>query len=376
MTAADQRDYYEVLGVPRDADAKGIKAAFRRLAMRYHPDRNKAPDAEAHFKEIAKAYAVLSDPKKRSQYDAHGASAVAGFSHEDLYGGINFEDLFGDLGFDFSGFKGTQFNDFFGTHRSNRTPHGPNQEIELRVPLERVASGGEEVLRYTRDVRCSACQGSGARPGTAPRQCPTCQGTGEKVQDRNDGGISFRHITTCPECSGRGMLIDQPCTDCNGAGRQEREAALKLQIPAGMDEGTVLRVPGHGAEGKAPDSAAGDLYVVVRSQADPRFERRGTELLRTETVEIADAVLGTSLEVPTLAGRARVEVPPGTQPDTLLRLPGKGLPEASGHRHGDLVVQIRVRIPESLSVEELRLYRRLRELGPAKPPHARRGQST
>lgn len=366
MSDSDQRDYYEVLGLPRDADAQAVKAAFRRLAMRYHPDRNKAPEAEARFKAIAKAYAVLSDPKKRAQYDAQGHAGVAGFSHEDLYGGIDFEDLFGGLGFDLEGLSGTPFEEFFGKHRG-RAPHGRNQEVELLIPLERVASGGEEILRYTRDMRCAECRGTGAQAGSAPRQCQACAGSGEKAAVRKSDGISFRQVGTCPECGGRGVVIEKPCPGCGGAGRTEREAVVKLHIPLGVDEGMVLRVPEHGAESPSPDGTAGDLYVVVHTMPDPRFERRGTDLWRTERIAIPEAVLGTQLDVPTLNGPQRLEVPPGTQPGSVLRLPGKGLPEFHGHRHGDLLVQVQVRIPDSLSVEEMQLYRKLRELGRPMP---------
>lgn len=362
MSATEQRDYYQVLGIPRDATAKAIKEAFRRLAMRYHPDRNKAPDAESRFKEIAKAYAVLSDPKKRKQYDAQGHAGVAGFSQEDLYGGIDFADLFEGLGFDFSGLAGSPFEAFFRGRRGHPR-HGPNQEVELLVPLERVAKGGDELLRYARRERCADCGGTGAQAGTAPRQCGTCKGSGEKVEERKSDGISFRQVSVCPDCAGRGVVIDKPCKACAGAGTREHEASVRLHIPPGVEEGMVLRVAGHGLPSEGPDGRPGDLYVAVHTLSDPRFERRGTDLLRSETVEIPEAVLGTTLEVPTLDGPASLEVPPATQPGTLLRLPGRGLPEFRGQRHGDLLVQLRVHVPNSLSGEELQLYRRLQELG-------------
>lgn len=374
MSVSEQRDLYDVLGVPRDADATAVKTAFRRLAMHYHPDRNRAPDAEGHFKEIAKAYAVLSDPKKRAQYDSHGHPGVADFSHEDLYGGIDFEDIFGGPGFDFDGLAGTPYDKFSGM-RQKPDLRGQDQEVELLVPLERVAAGGEETLRYTRDVRCTECQGTGAMPGTTPQRCDACEGSGEKIEVHTTDGVSFRQAGTCPKCGGRGVVIEKPCNGCGGVGYLEREATVTLHIPVGVEEGMVLRVPEHGTANPSPGGTAGDLYVVVHTIPDPRFERRGNDLWRTERLAIPDAVLGTHLEIPTLDGFHTLEVPPGTQPGSVLRMPDKGLPDFRGHGQGELLVRIEIHIPDSLSVEEVQLYRRLRDLGHSTPGRARHGKA-
>ena len=358
---AQQRDYYEVLGVPRDADRKAIKSAFRKLALKYHPDRNKEAGAAETFKEIAEAYAVLYDPKKRAEYDARGHAGVAGFSAEDLFGGIDFEDIFGGLGFDFGGFGGGGLFDRLFRRRAG-PPRGANIEVTLYVPMERVLKGGEETVHLSRPTTCPNCRGSGAKPGTEPRSCQTCGGSGQKIKSQRRGGVSFQQISTCPECRGRGHFIDQPCPECAGKGRSVRDETLKVKIPVGVEEGMALRVPGHGMAGEADGGAPGDLFVIVRTTADPRFERRGANLWRSEIIEVADAALGSTLVAPTLDGPVTAKVPAGTQPDTVLRLRGKGLPQFGGGRRGDLLLHIQVHVPEELTSKERALYDQLRRL--------------
>lgn len=357
-----RRDYYEVLGVAPDADEKAIKDAFRDLALRYHPDRNKAPEAEARFKEIAEAYAVLSDPKKRAEYDARGFAGVAGFSPEDLFGGVDFGDLFGDLGFGFDLGPGLFDRLFGGRTRRRAGPRpGADLRVELVASLERVARGGKEAVRISRPQTCPTCHGTGARPGTQPRRCATCAGTGQRVTSRDEGSLHVRHVTTCPTCSGRGTLIAEPCPECGAEGRVVRAESIEITVPPGVEDGTALRIPGHGlpsAEGGPP----GDVFAVVRVAPDPRFERDGVDLWRTETISVPDAVLGTHVQVPTLEGRAEVTVPPGTQPNAVLRLRGKGLPRLGGGHRGDLNVRMEVHVPEAPSSEERELYDRLRKL--------------
>ncbi len=370
--ATARRDYYEVLGVPRDADEKAIKAAFRQLALKFHPDRNKEPGAEERFKEIAQAYAVLSDPKKRADYDARGFAGVAGVSAQDLFAGIDFGDLFRgqgfDLGFDFGG--ASFFDRFFGRRRRAGRAAGENLEVELVMPLERVLTGGEETVRFTRPEACPICHGSGAAPGTSPRSCAACGGKGKQViEGRREGNVSFQRITTCPSCHGRGTVIDQPCPDCHGLGQVEREEELTVKIPAGAEEGMALRIPGRGYPSQEAGGAPGDLYVILRTAPDARFERRGPDLWRTETIAVVDAVLGVEREIPTLDGPATVRIPAGTQPGTVLRLRSKGVPEFGGDRRGDLYVVVQVHVPGELSRRERELYQQLRGLrGKRKPP--------
>jgi molecular chaperone DnaJ len=361
MTTA-QRDYYEVLGVRRDADQKAIKDAFRQLALRYHPDRNKEPGAEERFKEIAEAYAVLSDPKKRAEYDARGFAGVAGFSPEDLFGGIDFGDLFGGLGFDVDLGRGGLFDRLFRRRRAGPA-RGIDLDIVLAVPLERVLNGGEERISFTRPGLCDTCQGTGAKAGTAPRRCDVCGGTGQHVTSERRVGISFQQISPCSVCGARGHIIDQPCAACGGQGEVQREEELTVKIPVGVEEGMVLRIPGRGLPSGQAGGLPGDLLVVVRSRPDPRFERRGADLWRAEAVSVIDAVLGAMRQVPTLEGSATVTIPAGTQPDTVLRLHGKGLPEFGGRQRGDLYVVVRVWVPDQLSAKERKLYERLRALG-------------
>lgn len=365
MATTTQRDYYEVLGVPRDADQKTIKDAFRTLALKYHPDRNKEPGAEARFKEIAEAYAVLSDPKKRTDYDHQGFAGVAGFSSEDLFGGINFEDIFGGSDFGFPG--GGLFDRFFHRH-SPASSRGNSTEIDLVIPLAKVLSGGEESIRLRHPTTCPACKGNGAMEGSAPRNCPTCGGSGRQTSSqrrgKNGSEVLIQQIGICPTCQGRGKLIEHPCARCSGQGNVLEEEILMVNIPVGVEEGMALRIPGRGEPSPVPGGTAGDLFVVVHTAPDPRFLRNGADLWHSAHIRLVDAVLGTELNVPTLDGTAKVTVPPGTQPDATLRLRGKGLPEYGQRGRGDLYLRLILHIPERLSSEERLLYEKLRSLPP------------
>jgi molecular chaperone DnaJ len=355
-----------VLGVARDASQKAIRDAFRELALKHHPDRNKEAGAEERFKEIAEAYAILSDPKKRADYDARGFAGVAGFSREDLFGGINFEDIFGGLGFDFGG--GSPFEGFF--HRRRAGPaRGANIELDITVPLERVATGGEEVVELTRPVTCPACHGTGEEGGATPPPCEACHGSGRITHSRRDDKehVLFQQISTCPACHGRGSKQAHPCPQCQGRGEVAQAETLTVRIPVGVEEGLALRIAGKGQPSPEPGGVAGDLFVVVRSRPDARFERMGADLLRQETIALTDAVLGTRLEVPTLDGSASVTVPPGTQPQAVLRLKKKGLPAFGGGPRGDLYLRIGVQVPERLTPPERALYEQLRALGRQSP---------
>ena len=370
--APEQRDYYEVLGVSRDADAKAVKDAFRELALKYHPDRNKSPDAEARFKEIAEAYAILSDPKKRADYDARGFAGVADFSAEDLFSGIDFGDIFGDMGFDIGG--GGLFNSFFRRHRRPSGPaKGSDLEVRLTIPLEKVNTGGEETVRFTRPMSCPTCHGARVKPGTEPRKCESCNGTGKQVttrqQTKDQGSISFQQITICPVCHGQGTFIDHPCETCHGRGEIEKDDNISVTIPAGVDEGTALRIPAHGLPSEDVGGEPGDLYVFVRSKPDLRFERHGADLWRMEVIEIPDAVLGTKLEIPTLDGTVNVTVPAGSQQDEVLRIKGKGLPVFGAQMKGDINIRLQLHVPEKLTSEEKSLYEKLRELGKTEKKH-------
>jgi len=353
-----------VLGVARDADEKAIKDAFRTLAMRYHPDRNKDPGATERFKEIAEAYAVLSDPKKRAEYDNRGFAGVSGFTPEDLFGGINFGDIFGNQWPDEEfGFGGGLFEQLF-RHRRAGPRKGSDVEVELVILLSRVAQGGEETLRFMRQAVCDECQGSGAEKGSRPVTCTSCRGTGRVTRSRREGrgNIFVQQTSICPTCRGSGVIIEHPCRACHGAGRVERVESLAVSIPPGIEDGTALKVAGKGEASSEPGGQSGDLFVVVKSAPDARFSRAGADLWREETISVPDAVLGTTLDVPTLEADASVTVPPGTQPDSVLRLRGKGLPQFQARGHGDLYLRVKVHVPERLSARERDMYEKLRAL--------------
>ena len=315
---------------------------------------------------------MLSDPRKRAEYDSRGFAGVASFSPEDLLSGIDFEDIFG--GFDFGLGGGGLFDRFFG-RRAAGPARGANLEVGLTVPLERIASGCEEEIRYSRPQTCPACHGSRAAAGSGPRKCEACGGSGrqtrQETRKEKQGSVLIRHIGICPVCGGAGEFIDHPCPTCGGSGTTLAEERLKVSIPVGAEEGMALRIPGKGMPSEGEGGLSGDLYVVVKSAPDPRFVRDGADLWRTETISVADAALGTELSVPTLGGTATAKVPRGTQPDTVLRLRGKGLPEFGGHGRGDLYLRVKIRIPEKLGQEERGLYERLRQLAGRDKRHFR-----
>ena len=358
-----EQDYYEVLGVPRDADKKIIKDAYHRLAMKWHPDRNKSPEAEERFKEIAKAYAVLSDSKKRARYDARGFEGVAHFSDDDLFRGVDLGSMFRDIGFGFGPGGDSIFDRFF-HERGARSARGGDLRVRLEVPLGRIAAGGQEIVRFARSIKCTKCQGHGTRSGKPPSTCPDCQGSGHRAEKRNASkrgrNVTIQRISTCASCQGRGTRLEDPCPTCGGSGQLEKHEELRVTIPAGIEDGTVLRIPGHGHPG-GPDAEPGDLHAIVYTASDPRFQRRGCDLWRAQTLDIPDAVLGTTVHVPTLDGEAEVTIPPGTQPDEVLRLGGKGLPRFQRAERGDLNLRIQVEIPRHLTAEQRKLYEQLRD---------------
>jgi len=349
------RDYYEVLGVPRDADTETIKNAFRQLARRYHPDISTEPDAEQRFKEIAEAYGVLSDPAKRASYDAQGSAGLAGATAEDLWGGIDFADVFGSGAPVF----GSLFERLFGPTVAG-PQRGEDVHLDLVISLDEVLTGGNRAVTIRRPGPCPQCAGSGSRPGTAPRRCPGCGGTGQLVVAGNRGPMLVRQVTTCPQCGGRGRVIDQPCPACAASGRAVREETVTIRIPPGIPEGAILRLAGHGMPSFVPGGPPGDAYVSMRTHADPRFTRAGADLWYDLHIQAPDATLGVTTAVPVLQGQARVRVPPGTQPGSVLRVGGKGLPRYGGHGRGSLNLTVILDIPRQLSPRQRQLYDQLR----------------
>jgi molecular chaperone DnaJ len=355
--AAGKRDYYEVLGVSRDADPQEIKKAYRKLAMEYHPDHNKEADAEDKFKELSEAYGVLSDEGKRSRYDRGGFSGLDGMSSEDIFGGINFGDIFGGGG-------GSLFDDIFGFGRGGRRrgpSRGSNVETEINVPLKRILTGGEETVVYNRFEACPSCEGSRAKAGTEPKKCAECEGAGQKVYTTHQQGMTFQQVAVCPECRGQGTIIEEFCPDCGGRGSVQRETKIEINVPPGIEEGMALRVPGHG--NLSPDRGAppGDLIVVINTEKDKRFKRKGEHLYRDIKLQIPDAVFGTKVDVPILVGEVEVKIPAGTQPGTVMRLANEGLPGFRSGRRGDIYLTIQVEIPKKPSKEEKKIFKQLQE---------------
>jgi len=348
-------DYYEVLGVPRDADAETIKNAFRQLARRYHPDISTEPDAEQRFKEIAEAYGVLSDPAKRASYDAQGDAGLAGATAEDLWGGIDFADIFGSG----APLFGNLFERLFrlGAEGPQR---GEDVHLDLDISLDMALAGGNHAVTIRRPGPCPRCAGSGSGPGIAPRLCPGCGGTGQRGVASRHGPLLVREVATCPQCWGRGRVIDQPCPACAASGTAVREETVTIRVPPGIPEGATLRLAGHGLPSPWPGGLPGDASVSIRTRADPRFTRAGADLRYDLHIQAPDAALGATMAVPVPGGQVRVRVPPGTQPGTVLRVAGQGLPRYGGHGRGSLNLTVILDIPRRLSPRQRELYEQLR----------------
>jgi len=354
--AAPARDYYAVLGVPRDADAKGIKDAFRRLARRYHPDASTESDAAERFKEIAEAYGVLSDPARRAAYDAGGLSGQDRAMPGDLWAGIDFGDIFGAAG---DSAAAALFERLFGA--AVPSSRGDDLTVALAIPLQRVLTGGKQDITITRPGPCRQCAGTGADQGTALRRCRSCAGTGRRAVAGHRGSMVVQQLGRCPACDGRGAVIVARCPGCRGSGRADVRETITIRIPPGIPEETVMRLPGYGLPSPALDGLPGDAYVIVRSRPDPRCRRAGADLRLDLHISVADAALGTTAQVPALDGEVKVAVAAGTQPGTMLRIPGKGLPRYRKHGHGDLEVTVFVDIPPRASRRQRELYEQLRE---------------
>jgi len=355
------RDYYETLGVSRDTTKDQIKKTYRKLALKYHPDRNKSPDAEEKFKEISEAYAVLSDDQKRRQYDRFGHAGIhARYSPEDIFAGVDFDELFRGLGL--GGFPSI-FETFFGYPRTRR--EGPTRGRDLRytveLTLEEAANGGEKTISFPRSETCPTCGGSGARPGTSPRACSSCQGAGQVQEVRRTAFGHMTSITTCPTCRGSGKTIDTPCPMCGGEGQVVRNRKISVRIPPGVDTGSAMRVRGEGEKGHR-GGPRGDLYLRIRVKPHPVFMRDGDDLFCEVPISFSQAALGTEVEVPTLNGTAKMKVPSGTQSGTLFRLRGKGMPRMNGYGRGDEHVRVVVKTPEKLTKEQQELFQKLGEL--------------
>lgn len=352
-----RRDYYDVLNVPRNASKDDIKNAYRKLALQYHPDRNKSPDAEDKFKEISEAYAVLSDDAKRGEYDQFGHAGIdSRYSWDDLFRGVDFGEVFRDIGFGFGGFE-SFFDRLFGTGQRYRVSRGADLRYDTSITLDDAYKGAKREIEIPRTETCLTCGGTGARPGTKSRRCPRCNGTGQLQHVQEAGFARFVRVEPCNTCRGKGTIVDEPCGECKGAGRVRRTRKISIKIPAGVESGSHLRLAGEGEAGEAGEEP-GDLYVVVHIKPHEFLQRDGDDLVYRAELGFPELALGTEIEVPTLEGTARVKVPPGTQPGTVLRLKGRGMP--GPHRgKGDELVEILIRVPTKLTSRQRDLLREL-----------------
>jgi molecular chaperone DnaJ len=344
-----KRDYYEVLGVPRNAGSEELKASFRRLARQYHPDVNKSPNAEESFKEINEAYAVLSDTEKRNAYDRFGFEGLNGMGGFPDWTTIDFSDI---------------FNDFFGfatggrTRSRNAPRRGADLSYALELSFEEAVKGADKEIEITRDETCEVCHGSGAEPGTQPQTCSTCGGRGEVRQTRQTFLGSMVQVTTCPACGGRGEVITTPCKNCRGRTVVRRTVKKVVPVPAGVDSGTQIRLGGEGQPG-TNGGPNGNLYIELHVKPHKFFHRRGDDIILDLNINVAQAALGAEVEVPTLNGAVKVTIPPATQPGHVINLRGKGVPHLRGKGSGDQRIVVNVEIPRSLDGEQRELFEQL-----------------
>src|SRR5271166_5229333 len=370
MSNAKQRDYYEVLGVTRTAQVDEIKAAYRKAALKWHPDRNPENKAEADvlFRECTEAYSVLSDQQKRQIYDQYGHAGLAGAGASSGFDGTIFQD-FHDIFGDFFGFEDL----FSGSGRRggrSRVQRGADLRYDMTLTFEEAATGVNTKIRVPRQEYCESCNGTGAKKGTGVVACATCKGHGQLVYQQG----FFTINRTCPACQGAGQIVKEHCPDCRGQGRVDRERTIELRIPPGVDTGTRLRVQGEGEPG--PNGGpAGDLYVVLEVKDHAFFERRGADLYCTIPLSVAQAALGTELQVPGLIGEERLKIPEGTQSGAVFRVKGKGLSDPHGGGRGDLYYHVRVITPTKLTKEQRKLLEQLHTTLKVDNKPAERGSS-
>ena len=360
-----RRDYYEVLGINKDADETTIKKAYRELAMKYHPDRNPGDNqAVERMKEINEAYAVLSDAKKRREYDAYGLEGIKGYSQEDIYRNVDFSSLFHEFGLrDFFSSRGDIFDTLFGTgSKPGSTMRGADLKYDLDLTLEEVASGIEKTVTIAKEESCPSCHGVGAEPDGIIT-CGKCRGAGQLIQERRLGYGIFRQVVICDQCHGTGKLIKNPCKECKGKGTIGKNKDIKVRVPPGADTGNAIRLEGEGDTGEAQN---GDLYVVLHVQKHPVFERHSNDIYVQKEISFITAALGGNIDVAGLDGGNKLEIPDGTQTGSTFRIRGKGIKHLDGHGQGDEYVMVKVVTPKNLNNKEKELLREFAGLSETK----------
>lgn len=366
-----KRDYYEILEVSRNASADEIKKAYRKMAIKFHPDKNPGDKAaEEKFKEAAEAYEILSNAEKKQRYDQYGHAGVggnSGFGGGGGFGGMNMDDIFSQFGDVFGG----HFGGFGGGRGGRRVNRGSNLRVKVKMTLEEIAHGVEKKIKVNKFVACKPCSGSGAQNGSARNTCSTCRGTGQVTRMTQTILGAMQTSSTCPACGGEGQTITEKCKSCHGEGIVREEEVITINIPAGVAEGMQLSVSGRGNMG-ARGGVPGDLIVVIEEVEHELLKRDGMHLFYDHYVNIADAALGTQIEVPTIDGKAKVKIDPGTQSGKVLRLKGKGLPDINSYSRGDILVNINVWTPQNLTKEEKKLLEDLRNSENFKPHPSRK----
>lgn len=364
----EKRDYYEVLGVSKSADAIEIKKAYRKLALKYHPDKNPGDkEAEEKFKEAAEAYDVLSNEEKRHRYDQFGYAGVGGAGQGGFGGGMSMDDIFSQFGDIFGGFGGfSGFGGFGGGRGSRRVNRGTNLRVKVKMSLQEIATGIEKKIKVKKYVACQHCNGTGAKDGKSYSTCSTCKGSGQVTRVQNTILGAMQTTSTCPTCEGEGKIINEKCTFCNGEGVLMSEEVISINIPAGVAEGMQLSLSGKGNAARR-GGMNGDLIVLIEEEEHPELVRDGNDLLYNVFIGYPEAVLGETVEIPTIEGKVKVKIEAGTQPGKILRLRGKGLPDVNGYGKGDLLAKVNVWIPKNLSKDEKKLVEKMRETEGFKP---------
>ena len=361
-----EQDYYETLGVPKNASQDEIKSAFRKLARQYHPDVSEAPDAEDRFKEINEAYAVLSDDEKRAAYDRYGHAGLNGFGGAPDFSNLDIEDLLNMFGFGGLGGFGRQRR-----HNPNAPRRGADLQYNMTLEFEEAVFGIEKEVEFVRDEVCENCNGSKAEPGTSAVRCNTCNGQGEVRQTRQTLFGAMVQVVTCPTCSGSGQIVESPCKQCHGRGIERKTRKKNVSVPGGVDTGTRIRLSGEGQPG-ANGGPNGDLYLSLRVNQHKFFKRRENDILLNLDINIAQASLGADVEVPTVDGPAILSIPAGTQPGKVLRMKNKGVPHLRSDRRGDQLVIVNTEIPKHLNSEQRELLEKLADsLGTEVKPQER-----